>query len=55
MIAVTVIPAYIIDIFYILYLKKMVAIFGEGNEEFNSGKEVTYETLHKRKGLFLGR
>ena len=38
MIAITVILAHIIDIFYILYLKKMVAIFDEDNEEFNSGK-----------------
>ena len=30
--AVLLIPEYMIDIFYILYLKKMVAIFEEGNE-----------------------
>ena len=31
--AAMMIPEYIIDIFYILYLKKMVAIFEEGHEE----------------------
>ena len=31
--AILAIPQYVIEIIYILYLKKMVAIFAEGNEE----------------------
>ena len=31
--AILAIPQYVIEILYILYLKKMVAIFSEGNDE----------------------